>query len=78
MRVLIKAFAARQGGGQTYLRNLLSIPPPDGGMEIFLLAPESFLLPPADFLTRIHTSAACRKPFAPRDLGEIKSAAADP
>ncbi len=63
MRVLIKAFAARQGGGQTYLRNLLSIPPPDGGMEIFLLAPESFLLPPADFLTRIHTSARVENPL---------------
>jgi glycosyltransferase involved in cell wall biosynthesis len=45
MRVLINAFSARQGGGQTYLRYLLQFLPSDSGVEIFILAPDSLELP---------------------------------
>ncbi len=41
MRVLINAFSARQGGGQTYLRNLLDFLPAHLDLEVFLLVPES-------------------------------------
>lgn len=45
MRVLINAFSARQGGGQTYLLNLLQFLPADSDAEVFVLAPESLELP---------------------------------
>lgn len=45
MRVLINAFSAKQGGGQTYLRYLLQFLPPTGAVEVFLLAPESLRIP---------------------------------
>lgn len=41
MRVLINAFSARQGGGQTYLKNLLEFLPEDLKLEVFLLVPEN-------------------------------------
>jgi glycosyltransferase involved in cell wall biosynthesis len=41
MRVLINAFSARQGGGQTYLKNLLEHLPDDLNLEVFLLVPEA-------------------------------------
>ncbi len=45
MKVLINAFSARRGGGQTYLINLLEFLPADFKAEIFILAPESLKLP---------------------------------
>ena len=45
MRVLINAFSARRGGGQTYLLNLFDGLPMDSDAEIILLAPESLRLP---------------------------------
>ena len=44
MRVLINAFSARQGGGQTYLLNLLDCLPCGSDPEIIVLAPESLNL----------------------------------
>ena len=41
-KIFINALSLRQGGGQTYLRNLLEHLPEDGGLEVHLLAPESF------------------------------------
>ena len=45
MRILINAFSARQGGGQTYLINLLQFIPDGFPHEIFLLAPAALRLP---------------------------------
>jgi glycosyltransferase involved in cell wall biosynthesis len=45
MKVLINAFSAKRGGGQTYLRYLLQYLPPESHTEIFLLAPESLRIP---------------------------------
>jgi glycosyltransferase involved in cell wall biosynthesis len=40
-KILINALSARQGGGQTYLVNLLERLPDDFAAEIFILAPDS-------------------------------------
>lgn len=45
MRLLIDALSARQGGGQTYLYNLLSAFPESADDEIFILVPPSFRFP---------------------------------
>src|SRR5687767_11569515 len=44
MKVLINAFSARKGGGQTYLLNLLESLPALNDSEIFVLAPASVQL----------------------------------
>lgn len=44
MRILVNAFSARLGGGQTYLRNLLLHVPQDAGWQVFLLCPDSLNL----------------------------------
>ena len=45
MKIVINAFSARLGGGQTYLRQLLTRLPDDAGLEITLFAPKSLILP---------------------------------
>jgi glycosyltransferase involved in cell wall biosynthesis len=42
IRVLIYAASAREGGGQTYLRNLLRRLPDSKVLQLFLIAPRSF------------------------------------
>lgn len=44
MRVVIDAISAREGGGQTYLRNLLAYDPGEG-IQVFVLATPSLSLP---------------------------------
>jgi glycosyltransferase involved in cell wall biosynthesis len=44
-RVLINALSARQGGGQTYLSNLLTYFPEEYASQAFVLAPDSLSLP---------------------------------
>ena len=44
-KILINALSARQGGGQTYLINLLERFPADLSAEVYVLAPESLALP---------------------------------
>lgn len=63
MRVLINALSARQGGGQTYLRNLLAFLPREGAVEVFVLAPESLPLPQADNITRIRVDWPVENPY---------------
>jgi glycosyltransferase involved in cell wall biosynthesis len=41
MRILINAFSARQGGGQTYLKNLLEFLPEELKLKVFLLVPQN-------------------------------------
>lgn len=64
MRILINAFSARQGGGQTYLINLLQHRPEGNGIEIFLLAPPSLKLPDSIWgITRLQTAFPVENPF---------------
>ncbi len=63
MKVLINAFSARQGGGQTYLHNLLSFLPPENTAQVFVLAPESLLLPQTAHITRIRVRWPVENPF---------------
>lgn len=63
-RVLINALSARQGGGQTYLINLLRHIPLDGKIEVILLAPESLHLPDvAVEIMRLQTGRWLENPF---------------
>lgn len=61
MRVLINALSARQGGGQTYLINLLKLLPSGCDIEVFILAPQSLKVP--DGITRLHTNFPLENPF---------------
>jgi glycosyltransferase involved in cell wall biosynthesis len=45
MRIVLNALSARQGGGQTYVSNLLESLPEQIDTEIFVLAPDSLPLP---------------------------------
>jgi glycosyltransferase involved in cell wall biosynthesis len=45
MNIVINAFSARLGGGQTYLLNLLAHLPDDQHMKIYIFAPASLALP---------------------------------
>lgn len=64
LRVLINALSARQGGGQTYLINLLQFQPVASNVEVFILAPPSLKLPDGiDGITRLHTNFPVENPF---------------
>lgn len=45
LKVLVNAFSARLGGGQTYMNNLLEFLHEDIPIDVFVLAPESLELP---------------------------------
>lgn len=45
MKVIINAFSARLGGGQTYLKNLLAHLPAQRDLEILIFAPAALTLP---------------------------------
>jgi len=64
MKILINAFSARQGGGQTYLINLLQAVPPERRADIGLLLPDGFALPGncAGFV-RLPTPRRMENPF---------------
>lgn len=64
MRVVIDALASRDGGGQRYVRNLLSFDPPED-IEVFLLAPETLKIPKiAKSVVRIPVAHGLTYPFA--------------
>jgi glycosyltransferase involved in cell wall biosynthesis len=54
MKVVINAYSARQGGGQTYLRNLLRYLPDDDGWQVEVFAPRSLELPAHPRIHRVH------------------------
>jgi len=63
-RILINALSARQGGGQTYLINLLERFPADLLAEVYVLAPESLALPPnGSSIKRISVEWPVENPF---------------
>ncbi|MGX7927482.1 glycosyltransferase family 4 protein [Tsuneonella sp. HG094] len=45
MKIVINAYSARLGGGQTYVRNLLQRVPDDPALEILVFAPPGLALP---------------------------------
>lgn len=45
MKIVIEAFSARLGGGQTYLMNLLERLPADPDLQVYVYAPSSLVLP---------------------------------
>jgi glycosyltransferase involved in cell wall biosynthesis len=64
MRILLNALSARQGGGQTYVSNLLNFLPEQSTTEIFVLAPDSLLLPTErDNIKRIAVNWPVENPF---------------
>ncbi len=63
MNVLINASSARQGGGQTYLNNLLAFPPPAEAARVFVLAPDSLELPPAPNIERVRVDWPLENPY---------------
>lgn len=52
MKVVINAFSARLGGGQTYLKQLLGHLPADAGLDIVLFAPDSLVVAPDPRISR--------------------------
>ncbi len=54
MRILVNAFSARLGGGQTYLLGLLRHVPDDAELEVLVLAPASLALPEHPRIRRLH------------------------
>lgn len=52
MKIVINAFSARLGGGQTYLLNLLKFIPQRPNLEIILLAPADLKVPEHPAVTR--------------------------
>ena len=64
MKVLINAFSARQGGGQTYLVNILRYLPVDMPIEIIVMAPESIKLPDSQHnVSRMYSRWNVENPF---------------
>lgn len=55
MKVVINAFSARLGGGQTYLRNLLAYMPERDDLEVLVYAPAGLDLPNHPRLRRMPT-----------------------
>ena len=64
MNIVINAFSARQGGGQTYLINLLNYLPIDQNLNIFVFTDKSILLPEDPRLQRVETLWPVTNPIA--------------
>lgn len=64
MKILINAFSARQGGGQTYLINLLEHLPDSIDLELLVFAPASLKLPANDKIKRCATRWPTTNPIA--------------
>jgi len=63
MKIVINALSARQGGGQTYVKNLLANLPADADLEILVFAPASLKLPTDPRIRRGVTSWPTENPL---------------
>jgi glycosyltransferase involved in cell wall biosynthesis len=63
MKIVINAYSARQGGGQTYLVNLLSHLPPTDAPQIEVFAPARLKLPVHPNIKRVHASWPTENPL---------------
>jgi glycosyltransferase involved in cell wall biosynthesis len=66
IRVLINAAAARRGGGQTYLRNLLAFQPEELGLQVYVAGPESLELPSRPDVHRVQVRWPIENPLTRR------------
>jgi glycosyltransferase involved in cell wall biosynthesis len=65
MRIVVNALSARQGGGQTYVTNLLESLPERAAAQIFILAPDSLSLPLSKKnFTKIQVKWPVENPFS--------------
>lgn len=55
MKIVINSFSARQGGGRTYLKNLLAHLPVASPLEILVFAPDSLTFPDHPRVRRVTT-----------------------
>ncbi|HEV8693288.1 MAG TPA: glycosyltransferase family 1 protein [Lysobacter sp.] len=63
MRLVINAFSARLGGGQTYLQNLLARLPATDSLEVLVFAPAGLALPAHASLRRVDTRWPTQNPL---------------
>jgi len=63
MKIVINAFAARVGGGQTYLKNLLGRLPEDPDLSILVFAPHNLALPEDPRVRRGRTAMPVTNPI---------------
>jgi glycosyltransferase involved in cell wall biosynthesis len=63
MKIVINAYSARMGGGQTYLINLLSHIPERKNFEVLVFAPPSLKLPVHPQIKRIYSSWPTTNPL---------------
>ena len=63
MKIVINAYSARQGGGQTYLINLLQHLPEQNPPQIEVFAPRSLQLPEHSCISRVHASWPTENPL---------------
>lgn len=63
MKIVINAYSARQGGGQTYLLNLLSHLPATDAPQIEVFAPARLKLPEHPHIKRVHASWPTENPL---------------
>jgi glycosyltransferase involved in cell wall biosynthesis len=53
MKILINALSARQGGGQTYLANLMRALPEQEDIVLYVLAPEALIIPVSERIVKL-------------------------
>lgn len=63
MKIVVNAYSARMGGGQTYLKNLFSYLPKRADLEILIFAPASLELPTLPQVKRVHSSWPSTNPL---------------
>jgi glycosyltransferase involved in cell wall biosynthesis len=64
MKIVVNAYSARQGGGQTYLLNLFAHLPAGTNLEVLVFAPASLELPVHPQVRRVHASWPVTNPLA--------------
>lgn len=64
MKIVVNAYSARLGGGQTYLRNLLAHLPVRPDLSVLVFAPASLALPEHPQLRRVHAAWPTTNPLA--------------
>jgi glycosyltransferase involved in cell wall biosynthesis len=64
MKIVINAFSARLGGGQTYLRNILEHIPDIPNLVVLVFAPETLQLPDLPQLKRVYTRWPTTNPLS--------------
>lgn len=63
MKIVINAYSARMGGGQTYLKNILAHLPARENLDVLVLAPASLQLPALPQVKRVHSGWPTTNPL---------------